>query len=145
MRRTEIHNMAGVRDATRRLAGWVRFAAWCTLLYAIHSPWNELGGIASEMMRWTERVVLPMGFVVGCFAGWAVRAYIAILPTAILTALAMVALRVLGLTDTIGVVFAAFVAYLAGVDTAGGAYPMMMGESGKSSVDEPEPPPWLGV
>jgi hypothetical protein len=137
--------MAGIKDATRRLAGWLWLAAWCTVLYLVHSPWRELGGIVSERMRWSERFVLPMGFVIGCYAGSLFRRYSALLPVAILAAAALSILRVMGLTDTIGVLFTAFAAYWAGVDVSGGAYPMMMGKRSGASAQDAEPPPWLGV
>jgi hypothetical protein len=144
MHRTEIHNMLGVKDATLRLAGWLRLAAWCTLLYMIHSPWRELGGIVSERMRWSERFVLPMSVVIGCYAGSVCRSH-ALLPPAALAAVVMLALKIMRLNDVIGVVFTAFAAYWAGVDIAGGAYPMMMGDRGERPTEDENPPPWLGV
>lgn len=136
--------MAGVKDATRRLAGWLRLAAWCALLYMIHSPWRELGGIVSERMRWSERFVLPMSLVVGCYAGSVWRSH-ALLPPAALTAAVLLVLKMMRLHDVIGVVFTAFAAYWAGVDISRGAYPMMLGEREERSPEDERPPPWLGV
>ncbi len=137
--------MVAIKDATRRLAGWAWLIAWCVSLHTIHSPWRELGGLVSERMRWSERFLLPMGFVVGCYAGSIARRYAVLLPVAALAAVVLVALRLLGPPDPIGVVFNAFAAYWAGVDIAGGAYPMMMGERNREASEADRPPPWLGV
>jgi hypothetical protein len=168
--------MLGGKDATRswprRLAGWLWLAVWSALLYLIHSPWRELGGLVSERLRWSESFVLPLGLAVGCFAGRLGRRAarpttghchasllrVLMLPPAALAAAGLLALRLADWTDPIGVVFAAFAAYWAGLDLAFGAYPLMMGEHYsftrpiarqarymEGEGKEQGPPPWLGV
>jgi len=142
---TKIHNMRDAKDATRswwrRAAGWFWLIAWLLLLWLMHSPWRQLGGLVGERLRWLERLVLPMALIVGCLAGRLGRDAARpgsgrchaglmrrlLLPPAALTAAALVVMQLIGLHDQIGVAFIAFMAYWAGFDIAFGAYPLMEG------------------
>jgi hypothetical protein len=52
-----------------RAQGWLRLGAWLVLLYAVHFPWDSLGGIVSERLRWMERFAIAGLFQVGCVIG----------------------------------------------------------------------------
>jgi len=121
--------------------GVVWLLGWGVVLYAVVAPWRELGGLVGERLRWGARFSLCAGVILGYGLGdWCrqghpadsgrahlVRSRRAVLPAAVLTAAALVWLRLTGRTDPIGVVTIAFLAYWAGWDVAFGAAPLIEG------------------
>lgn len=131
-----------LRPAWPRVVGgllWI--TGWVGALYLVAAPWRELGGVVSEQLRWLESFVLFTGAVLGFSLGGCVREmarpdslrrWVFLLrcllyPPAVLTAVALVVLRVLGQQDPIGVVFTSFLSYWAGLDLAFGALPLLEG------------------
>lgn len=125
----------------RRIAGWGWCAVWAAVLYTMAEPWRHVGGLVDERLRWLEGLVLPTGLVVGLVVGGYARDAVRpgrrrchagllrylLLPPATLTAAALLVLVRLELTDAIGVVTSAFLAYWAGLDLAIGAWPLARG------------------
>ena len=126
----------------RRAAGAVWLFAWCATLWCVASPWRELGGLESELLRWLEWWVLLGGLAVGFALGRGVRdaacsasgrthaqaLRLVLYPPAMLTAAALIALSSRSARGAIGVVATAFLSYWAGLDVAVGAVPMMEGK-----------------
>ena len=126
-----------------RAAGWLWAGAWSVILFTVHAPWSELGGLVSERLRWTEWFVLStallVGQCVGSYARHAARAGTGrshagllrwlLLPQAAAVAAALVVLRLYGPDEVIGVVATGFLAYWAGLDLAFAAWPLMTGRS----------------
>lgn len=131
------------RSAVRRAAGAAWVAAWCGVLWAVASPWRNLGGLESERLRWLEWWALcsgiALGYTMGCGArDWARsgegRTYaramrVALYPPGLVAAIALVALAWVGERGPIGVVATAFLSYWAGFDVAACAVPLMEGGS----------------
>ena len=121
--------------------GTAWLALWGIALHAVASPWEDLGGLVCERLRWLERFVLFSGLVVGYgLGGWvrqvrpptSAHAYfrslrLLVYPAGVLTAAGLVASRLSGATDATGVVFTGFLAYWAGADAAHGAIPLLNG------------------
>jgi hypothetical protein len=114
----------------RRLVGALWVAGWVGVLWAVHRPWGELGGLVSERLRWFERFVLAAGLIVGSTLGEVVRSVTAtrsgqargarwlLYPAAVIGALVMVGLRFAERADPIGVVLNGLLAYTAGALSA---------------------------
>jgi hypothetical protein len=139
---------------------WLRWSvgvswlgAWAVLLWTVHRPWGGLGGIVSERLRWLERFVLASGLVVGSTLGEIVRSTAVrggthgrglrwlLYPAGIGAATLMVALRLAGRNDPIGIVLGGLLSYSAGALSAClaiGSYCRGECDSDQRS-DEPEP------
>jgi len=145
-----------VRRIITRLAGWLWIAAWCGLLWLFVAPWTDLGGVVGERWRWSNRVVLGVGLVVGGEVGSLGRRaarpatgltharllrWTHLLPAA-LAAVAMLILRMSASDESVGVLTTALLAYCAGVDFAYAAWPLVLGEpySLRGSIPTPEDP-----
>jgi hypothetical protein len=128
--------------ALLRVAGWCRLSLWVVLLWAVSAPWQDLGGLVHERLRWLQSVALyavaPAGFTVGQLARdvalssprWTharLLRYVGYPPLAA-TALVMGALELLDRPDAAGVVLTGTLAYLAGLDTALAAWPLARGQ-----------------
>ncbi len=125
----------------QRAAGWIWCAVWAAVLYAMAEPWRHMGGLVDERLRWLEGLVLPTGLVIGLVVGGFARDAVRpgrrrchagllrylLLPPATLTAAGLLVLVGLELSDPIGVVTSAFLAYWAGLDLAIGAWPLASG------------------
>ena len=127
--------------AVRRVAG----AAWCTiwllLLWAVLAPWDHLGGIVSQRLRWLERFALAFGLIAGTTAGGYARdacrpgsgrthrrlLRVLLLPQALVAAVALMRLAAADHEPGIGIVTTAFLSWWAGVDMAIGAWPLLGG------------------
>jgi hypothetical protein len=158
--------------AVRQALGWAWIVAWGALLYAVVSPWRELGGLVSERLRWLEWIVLGWGGVIGWRVGSLGRSAAQkgcgrtharllrwiLLPPAALVAGGMLALRLTAHDDAIGVLLTGLLSYWAGLDAAFAAYPLARGEhysftgpirstpGDRSAFDEkPDPPHWMGL
>jgi hypothetical protein len=98
--------------------GW--FVGWGLLLWAVHAPWEELGGLVGERLRWLERFVFAGGWIVGATAGELARGARRgrgrwlIYPVGIAAALTMTAFARAGWGDVTGVVFNGVLAYVSG-------------------------------
>jgi len=122
--------------------GWIWVGGWLALLAAVHAPWSDLGGIASERLRWTERATLGGCAILGLLAGASGRdlacrpggpshaAQVRWLwaPAAALTAALVVGAEVAGAWAVSLVALIGFLAYWAGLDIAFGAWPLASGE-----------------
>lgn len=153
-----------------RSAGWLWLLAWAAVLWSVHEPWLDLGGLVPERVRWLERFVLGSGAVAGCVAGtlgrrlcrpgrgWTHRKLLRwlLLPQTALTAGLLVGFRLAGAEPAIGVACNGFLAWWAGLDAALAAYPLTMGRAYSFSgpipsdpcdaeQDDAELPPWMGV
>lgn len=114
----------------RRVFGAVWVAAWFGVLWAVHRPWGELGGLVSERLRWLERFVLAAGLIVGSSLGGLVRTVTAmrngraygarwlLYPAGVIAALAMAVLWLGERRDPIGVVLTGLSSYTAGALSA---------------------------
>ena len=124
--------------SVRVLAGHAWLLAWILVLWAVASPWRELGGIESEFLRWLEAVVLGVGLTAGFLVGRHLRERmrpapalrLALYPPAAIAAASLVALAWRGERGPVGVVTTAWLAYGAGFDLAFGALPWMEGKPG---------------
>lgn len=122
----------------RVVAGHAWLFVWILVLWAVASPWRDLGGIESEFLRWLEAAVLGVGVTAGFLLGRVVRERVhvapairlALYPPAALTAVTLVALSLRGERGPIGVVTTAWLAYGAGFDLAFGAADLMEGKPG---------------
>jgi hypothetical protein len=135
------------KRAIRRTAGWARLAAWICTLHLVHSPWEDLGGIVNETIRWTERFVLGSATILGWTLGgtaldptaWPRRLPAPRLrrwmlyPMGAAAAVALPVLTLLEQTEIAGVVFNGVVGYVAGFDLAFDAWPLMWGNEGGRS------------
>jgi hypothetical protein len=129
------------RRALRRIAGWLWAGLWFFLLWRLTAPWDELGGVVHERLRWLIRVALWMGLIVGIAVGhWSRlaarpctgRSHAGLLrwillPQATLAALILIALQMMGREAAIGMIATGFFAYWAGLDLGIGAWPLMHG------------------
>jgi len=115
----------------------LRIVLWAAILQAADRPWRELGGLLSERMRWLERIVLGGALVAGWVAGlpppddaprqprsMLLRRIPWLAPGAVV-ALALVVLEICGLWKWVLLLFAGWLAYWAGLDLAGGAWPLL--------------------
>jgi len=146
------------KRAIRKAAGWARLAAWVGVLHLVHSPWEDLGGIVDETVRWSERFVLGSAAVLGWTlggaaldrAGWprrltapGLRRWM-LYPVGAAVAVALPVLTMLAQAEIAGVVFNGLVAYVAGFDLAFDGWPLMSGrEGGRSNpvyLDGPDEP-----
>ena len=125
------------------MAGWLWLAAWAALLHTVTAPWDHLGGVVHERLRWLEWFVLlnglPVGFTVGRFGrdavlrrggrthAWLLR--FVLYPPLVLTAIGTLLLTITGRRDEAGIALTALLAYWAGLDVAFGALPLMEGKS----------------
>ncbi len=116
--------------------------AWLAALFAVASPWKELGGIVSERLRWFHRFSLFMGFAVGEMLGrwcressagrsrsyreWSNR--VLWYGPSLFVAAMLVILKVQGgrLGET-GVTLTGYLSYWAGLDAGRGFFPLMHG------------------
>jgi hypothetical protein len=156
-----------------RGAGWLWILAWGAVLWSVALPWQYLGGLVDERLRWLERFVLGAGLVVGWQAGVLGRRaarpgsgffHLRLLrrllwPQASLTAVGLLFLYVTRNSDPIGIVTTAFLSYWAGLDLAFAAWPLVRGEpysltgsidtaveSDAETEDEAaDPPRWMGL
>jgi hypothetical protein len=127
------------RSALRPGVGIAWLAAWCGALWALASPWRQLGGLEPERLRWFEWWALASGVALGFTIGrgaldWARsgmgRTYlmamrVALYAPGLVTAVALAALSIAGERGPTGVVATAFFSYWAGFDAAFGALPLM--------------------
>lgn len=113
------------------------------MLYLVAAPWDDLGGLVSERLRWLESFVVAAAPLIGFTAGrfgrdglrpesgrtyvWLVRWLL--YPPALLAAASLVLLALSGHDELIGILLTALLGYWAGLDTALGALPLMEGES----------------
>jgi hypothetical protein len=132
-----------LRVVGRRVAGGAWLAAWCGVLFAVVTPWRNLGGLESERLRWLEWWVLCTGIALGFTLGRGARDWarsgvgrtharalrVALYPPGLVAAVALVALSSVGERGPVGVVATAFLSYWAGFEVAFGAVPLMEGES----------------
>ena len=117
------------RDRLGRLGQWSWIAGWCWLLWLVVRPWNELGGVVSERLRWCEHAACGLGLIVGYTAGDLARlgdghcgrrghrARWLLYPALTVALLAVAWLRGSGRDDAIGVAFTGWLAYTAGAST----------------------------
>ena len=124
------------RDRLGRLGQWSWIAGWCWLLWLVVRPWNELGGIVSERLRWCEHAGCGLGLIVGYTAGDLARlggghcgrrghrARWLLYPALTVALLAVAWLRGSGRDDAIGVAFTGWLAYTAGASTGLLGYPL---------------------
>lgn len=131
------------RGLLHRAAGWLWLSGWVAVLYLVAAPWEDLGGLVSERLRWLESFVLAAAPVIGFTAGrfgrdalrpeagrtyvWLVRWLL--YPPALLACASLVLLAITDRDDLIGILLTALLGYWAGLDTALGALPLMEGES----------------
>lgn len=119
-----------------RFAGLLWLAAWVSALYLVASPWEHLGGIVSERLRWLARFVLGSGLIVGFSLGRWMRelprghsylgfARCLLYPAGLLAASGLILLQLGGQQNRVGIVFTAWMAYWCGVDAACGALPLL--------------------
>ena len=115
--------------------------AWFLVLWAVVSPWDDLGGIVSQRLRWLERFALAMGLIAGSTAGGYARdacrpgtgrthrrlLRLLLMPQATATALVLIVLARYGHEPGIGIATTGFIAWWAGVDLAIGAWPLLGG------------------
>ena len=127
--------------AVGRVAGAAWCAVWFLLLWAVLAPWDQLGGIVSQRLRWLERFALAFGLIAGTTAGGYARdacrpgsgrthrrlLRLLLLPQAAITAAALIRLAVIDHEPGIGIVTTAFLSWWAGVDMAIGAWPLLGG------------------
>jgi hypothetical protein len=103
-------------------------ALWWAVLFAVALPWRHLGGLVDERLRWLERVVLLSSLWLGfCAARWGAPAQadgaantrlglrLLFYPPAILSAVGIVTLRLMGAVDAVGIPLTALAAWGAGV------------------------------
>ncbi len=120
-----------------RVQGWLRVSFWAVLLFGVHDPWNALGGIASERVRWGESFAIVVLFQIGCVTGAFAedardrseprRLWLShILPLAI-ALLALVVFEARGETYRGLAVLSGTLAYCAGFDARFAAWPRMHG------------------
>jgi len=125
----------------RRATGWAWAIAWVFVLKSVVDPWRELGGVVDERLRWLERAALVAGIPIGFTAGRIARDRAATkgtsfarvahdlgMPAALSTAAALVALKLAGADDGVGIVVTAWLSLQAGLDVALGALPLMEGK-----------------
>ena len=127
------------RDRLRRAAGAVWLAAWCGVLWAVASPWRNLGGLEPERLRWLECWALSAGVALGFAMGRGAREWrqlvagrtraaairFALYPPGLVAAMALIALSIAGERGPTGVVATAFLSYWAGFDAAFFALPLI--------------------
>jgi len=130
------------RRLLRRLAGWLWAVAWLLVLRAFVAPWDDLGGVVSERLRWLEQLVAGGSIAIGCTLGRVARdlappgsgrSHATLIRGWLLvaggtTAVALVLLEWSGRTDWIGVVATGFLGCWAGFDIGFAAYPLMSDE-----------------
>lgn len=155
----------------RRVVGFAWLAAWIAVLYLFAAPWQDLGGVEDERLRWLEYVALlaalSIGFTIGRIGREAAVVHpgrtharfvrFLLYPPAALTAAGLLVLARLGPRGGIGVVSTAFLSYWAGLDLAFGAVPLMEGRSYRferpldpepetlrrlAALDDSSVPPW---
>jgi hypothetical protein len=125
-----------------RLTGALWASAWFSVLWLVTSPWQDLGGLVSERLRWLEWFILGMGLIIGhgvggfgreachresgrCHAG--LLRYL-LYPVGLSAALVLVTLKIAGKPDWVGIVLTGLLAYWAGLDLAFGALPLLAGK-----------------
>ncbi len=116
------------RPIGRRLAaGLLWYPAWAVVIYLAHHPWDDLGGLVGERLRWLERFSLSAALVVGWSVGQIARGHTARLdpvvrahrlrvllyPVAAPVAAGMLWMQRGGYVDGTGVLFVAALAYAA--------------------------------
>jgi len=140
----------------RRATGIVWLAAWALLLYAVVSPWGELGGLVDERLRWLERFVLGAALLLGGFVGSCARQACRpgtgrthamllrplLFPVLLAGALALIALRLAGLREAIGILVTGLLGYWAGFDAVLAGLPLWAGRPYRfNGPIEPDPAP----
>ncbi len=130
----------GVR---RRIIGWCWLVVWLCMLWSVHAPWRDLGGLVSEQLRWLERFGLGAGLILGCFVGSLGRDAVSggrghthrrllrrlWLPPAAAAMVAMLWLDRRGLPYHAAVVCNVWLAYWGGLDIGFGAWPLASGRA----------------
>ncbi len=112
----------------RWTVGLLWLGAWGALLWAAHRPWEELGGLVGERLRWFERFGLGAGLVAGHTVGELLRdgaggrataraVRWSLYPAALAGLACMAALEAAGWEDAAGVALVALLAYGAGAST----------------------------
>jgi hypothetical protein len=106
-----------------RAIGYGWFVGWGVLLWAVHAPWEGLGGLVGERARWLERFVLATAWIVGATAGELTRGWRhgrgrwLIYPVGIAGTAALWAFARAGQGEAIGIVLNGLVAYVSGALT----------------------------
>jgi hypothetical protein len=121
-----------------RHPAWLRWSVgilwlvmWGGLIWSAHRPWEGLGGLVGERLRWLERFVLAAGWIVGAIVGATLGEIVRetrtagirrpsrevrwlLYPAGLVAALSMAALRFGGQDDSIGIVLVGSLTYCAG-------------------------------
>ena len=138
-----------------RLTGALWVSAWFIVLRLVANPWQDLGGLVSERLRWLEWFVLGMGLIIGHGVGSfgrdachreSGRCHAALLrylltPLGLVAAFVLVTLKIADKPDWIGIVLTGLLAYWAGLDLAFGALPLLTGKSYRFTQPLDQDPP----
>jgi hypothetical protein len=143
-----------------RCCGALSTAISIGLVWALARPWQDLGGLVSERLRWLENWVTLTGAVVGFTLARAAeelgspdrparvgRLLSALLyPVALAATGSLLVLEVRGAEEAASIVTSALVSYGAGVVHALVGLPLLQGRRpGTSAADSTEPPRDLRV
>jgi hypothetical protein len=135
----------------RRVGALVWLSAWTGVLVFLLRSWSELGGWVDERVRWSARLGLLGGPVIGFAAGnWArdlarwgagrshatlLRVFL--IPPAALVALVSIAATAGGLHDETRAVLGGFAGYWAGFDAGIAVWPLVQGRPWRFHRDIP--------
>jgi hypothetical protein len=133
----------------RKALGWGWVVGWGAVVWAVASPWQDLGGIVHERLRWTQELLLSsaviLGFTAGRFGRDAVEAgsrrmltiYRWVLyPAAGSAAAILVAQHAAGAWAPALVTVSTFAAWWAGLDLGLRAWPLLEGKPIRGPVGQ---------